>query len=152
MTSVRSLSSDRSSSAYYWSMYQMDQQCCRGYFHRCLCLEGVSVTFRHHLGTIAFGSSIIAIIDTLRTVIDLIKDRMEGLNVTQYGKCCLNFVRGILSCVRCCFQFLSRYTYIMVIHRSIGSFLLSNRSLRCSRRRSVVNGFVQLLSQRRDCC
>ncbi|CAF4025521.1 unnamed protein product [Rotaria magnacalcarata] len=80
------------------------KKCCHGYFNRCLCLQGLSITVRH--GTIAFGGSIIAIIDVLRTLIDLIKDQMEKLNLDSYGKCCQNPVR-------CYFEFFSRYTYIV---------------------------------------
>ena len=101
-------------SAYYWEINQLNKKCCGGYFHKCLCFQGASLTFRHHLGTIAFGSSIIAIIDTMRTLIDIIKDRMENMNLDRYGKCCLTLIKCSLGCVRCCFQFFTRYTYIMV--------------------------------------
>jgi len=101
--------------AYYWQLNELNQKCCNSYFHKCLCLQGISITFRYHLGTIAFGSSIIAIIDTLRTLIDLIKDRMEAISLDGYGKCCLRLIKGSLNCIRCCFEFFSRYTYIMVI-------------------------------------
>ena len=90
--------------AYYWQLNK-----------KCLCCQGIFITFRYHLGTIAVGSSIIAIIDTIRTLIDLIKDRLEAMNLDGYGKCCLSLIKGCLSCVRCCFQFFSRYTYIMVL-------------------------------------
>ncbi|CAF1136138.1 unnamed protein product [Adineta steineri] len=99
--------------SYYWQLNQLNQKCCHNYIHKCLCFQGVLLTFRYHLGTIAFGSSIIAIIDTLRTLIDLIKDRMEAMNIDNYGKCCLKIIKGSLNCIRCCFQFFSRYTYIM---------------------------------------
>ncbi|CAF0975225.1 unnamed protein product [Adineta ricciae] len=99
--------------SYYWDMDRREKKCCNGYFHECLCLQGVSTTFRYHLGTIAFGSSIIAIIDTLRTLIDLVKDRLESVNLSNYGQCCFQLINGLLNCVRCCFQFFSRYTYIM---------------------------------------
>ncbi|CAM4933205.1 unnamed protein product [Rotaria socialis] len=100
--------------SYYWEiMNQSNETYCHGYFNRCLCSQGLSITVRHHLGTIAFGSSIIAIIDVLRTLIDLIKDQMEKLNLDSYGKCCLTLVKSCLNSVRCCFEFFSRYTYIM---------------------------------------
>ena len=95
-------------------MDRREKKCCNGYFRECLCLQGVSTTFRYHLGTIAFGSSIIAIIDTLRTLIDLIKDRLESVDLSNYGQCCFQLINGLLNYVRCCFQFFSRYTYIMV--------------------------------------
>jgi choline transporter-like protein 2/4/5 len=100
--------------AYYWQLNQLNEKCCGNYFRKCLCFQGISITFRYHLGTIAVGSSIIAIIDTIRTLIDLIKDRLEVMNLDGYGKCCLTLINGCLSCIRCCFQFFSRYTYIMV--------------------------------------
>ncbi len=96
----------------------MNKKCCGGYFHQCLCFEGIFITIRYHLGTIAVGSSIIAIIDTIRTVIDLIKDRLEVTNIDGYGKCCFTFIKASLRCVRCCFQFFSRYTYIMVEYKA----------------------------------
>ncbi len=36
------------------------------------------------------------------------------MNLNGYGKCCLTLIKGSLNCIRCCFEFLSRYTYIMV--------------------------------------
>ncbi len=104
--------------AYYWQLKQLNTKCCASYFHKCLCFDGISITVRYHLGTIAIGSSIIAIIDTIRTLIDLIKDRLEVMNQNGYGKCCFTLIKGCLSCVRCCFQFFSRYTYIMVKYSS----------------------------------
>ena len=101
--------------AYYWNIHEFDEKCCRSYFRRCLCLRGVSITCRHHLGTIAFGSSIIAIIDTLRAVIDLLKDRLEAVNLGNYGRCFVRLIDGFLACIRCCSQFFSRYTYIVVL-------------------------------------
>ncbi|CAF4856483.1 unnamed protein product [Rotaria sp. Silwood1] len=99
--------------SYYWEINQLNEKCCHGYCHKCLCLQGLVITLRYHLGTIAFGSSFIAIIDVIRTLIDLIKDRMEAMNLNNYGKCCLTLIKGCLNCIRCCFQFFSRYTYIM---------------------------------------
>lgn len=93
----------------------MNKKCCGNYFQQCLCYQGVYLTFRYHLGTIAVGSSIIAIIDTMRTIIDLIKDRLEIMNQQGYGKYCLKLIQGCLACIRCCFQFFSKYTYIMVV-------------------------------------
>jgi hypothetical protein len=96
--------------AYYWQLKQSNQ--------KCLCFEGIFIAIRYHLGTIAVGSSIIAIIDTMRTVIDLIKDRLEMINTDGYGKCCFTLIKASLRCVRCCFQFFSRYTYIMVEYKA----------------------------------
>jgi len=98
------------------------------------------------LGTIAVGSSIIAIIDTIRTLIDLIKDRLEVMNLDSYGKCCLTLINGCLSCIRCCFQFFSRYTYIMVEFSSE-----KNKIKKIIFRQQLVgNGFVHRHSQQLD--
>ena len=101
--------------AYYWHMKILNKKCCSGYFHKCFCFDGLFIAVRYHLGTIAFGSSIIAIIDTIRTLVDLLKDRLEAMNTNGYGRCGLRLIEGCLACVRCCFQFFSRYTYIMVM-------------------------------------
>lgn len=92
----------------------MKTRCCGGYFEKCLCVEGIQITLRYHLGTIALGSSIIAIIDTIRTLVDLLKDRLEMININGYGKCFVTLIKATLRCLRCCFEFFSRYTYIMV--------------------------------------
>ena len=125
--------------AYYWKLNEINRKCCYGYFHTCLCCQGLSITFRHHLGTIAFGSSIIAIIDTIRSLIDLIKDRMETMNLNGYGKCCLTLIKGSLNCIRCCFEFLSRYTYIMVELSFLKTIFFI---LFILRQQLAVNGFV----------
>lgn len=110
--------------AYYWEINKSNDNCCHGYFNKCLCLQGLSITVCHHLGTIAFGSSIIAILDTLRTLIDLVKDHMERMNLDHYGKCCLTMINHFLACIRCCFRFFSRYTYIMVLDSLKASIFL----------------------------
>lgn len=135
--------------AYYWQLNQLNRKCCGSYFHKCLCCQGIFITFRYHLGTIAVGSSIIAIIDTMRTIIDLIKDRLEVMNHQGYGKCCFTLIKGCLGCVRCCFQFFSRYTYIMVEFPFF--FLLEEISCKINSRQQLVeNGFVHLHLQQLD--
>lgn len=99
---------------YYWNLYKLNRACCSIFTHQHLCLQGLAITVRYHLGTVAFGSSILAIIDTLRTVVDIIKDRLESVNLNNYGRCLFHSIDTCLRCVRSCFHFFSQYTYIMV--------------------------------------
>ena len=80
-----------------------------------------------------------ALIDTIRTLVDLLKDRLETIDINGHGKCFVMLIQSILRCLRCCFEFVSRYTYIMV-----GKFFgkMSVEMLMFSRQQLVANGFV----------
>jgi choline transporter-like protein 2/4/5 len=70
--------------------------------------------FRYHLGTLAFGSLIIAIIRFIRIMIEVIEERLKAYSQDN------PLVKCVLCCCRCCFwclesfmRFLNRNAYIM---------------------------------------
>ncbi|KAM3134855.1 hypothetical protein pb186bvf_013024 [Paramecium bursaria] len=72
-------------------------------------------SFRYHLGSLAFGSLILAIVQFIRIILEYVKFQTEKLNKENKAvKCLLN----CLSCVMACFErfvrFLTYNTYIMI--------------------------------------
>eukprot|EP00096_Caligus_rogercresseyi_P004667 TRINITY_DN1904_c0_g1_i1.p1 TRINITY_DN1904_c0_g1~~TRINITY_DN1904_c0_g1_i1.p1 ORF type:complete len:728 (-),score=193.72 TRINITY_DN1904_c0_g1_i1:194-2377(-) len=77
-------------------------------------LSSTTRTFRYHLGTVAFGSLIIAIIRFIRVMLERIEEKMKQYHQDN------PVVKAILCCCKCCFwclekfmRFLNRNAYIM---------------------------------------
>lgn len=73
---------------------------------------GIARTFRYHLGTVAFGSLIIAICRMIRVTLEFIHQKLK-----KYDN---SFTKAILCCLKCFFwclekflQFINKNTYIM---------------------------------------
>jgi len=76
--------------------------------------SSVKRTFRYHLGTVAFGSLLLALIQLMRVAVEYINDRIN--NITAQNK----LIKGIIWCLRTCFfflekliRYLNRNAYIM---------------------------------------
>ena len=76
--------------------------------------SSVKRTFRYHLGTVAFGSLLLALIQLMRVAVEYINDRIN--NISAQNK----LIKGIIWCLRTCFfflekliRYLNRNAYIM---------------------------------------
>jgi len=71
------------------------------------------LTVRYHMGTAAFGSLLIAIVEFIRAVVIYIEKKLKA---SQYGQCFLTYVccciHCCLWCIECCLKFISRNAYI----------------------------------------
>lgn len=72
--------------------------------------------FRYHLGSLAFGSLILAIIQFIIFVLEYVKQKIESATGTKSG-----FYQVIIRCVQCCLlcferfiEFLNRHAYIQI--------------------------------------
>lgn len=67
---------------------------------------------RYHLGTVAFGSLIIAIIKTIRAIVAYIQKKAakSGNQIAQYVLCA---IQCCLWCVEKCMKFLNKHAYIL---------------------------------------
>jgi len=81
-------------------------------------LVSVQRLLRYHLGSVAFGSLIIAIVKVIRYILNAIQNRLGGDNA---------FCKGILCCCKCCIWclenfliFLNRNAYIEVAIHGYG--------------------------------
>ncbi|KAJ3006370.1 hypothetical protein HKX48_000155 [Thoreauomyces humboldtii] len=59
-------------------------------------LRALGRTFRYHLGSLAFGSLLIAIVQLIRILILMVQKRVQGVNN--------KFAKAILCCCQCCFK------------------------------------------------
>lgn len=76
-------------------------------------LNGLCLTLRYHLGSIAFGSLILTIVRCIRIVLEYVDAKLKKYD-NQFTKC-------LLRCCKCCFwclekflKFLNKNAYIMI--------------------------------------
>ena len=71
-------------------------------------------TLRYHLGTLAFGSLLIAIIRLIRVMIEYIEEKLKEYHQDNpVVKCCLCFCKCCFYCLEKFMKFLNRNAYIM---------------------------------------
>jgi len=77
-------------------------------------------TVRYHLGSLAFGSLILAIVMFIRFIFEYMKRKVEegGAN-NRFTKCLLTCASCCLKCIGECVLFLTKNAYIQVAIRSI---------------------------------
>ncbi|KAK8787087.1 hypothetical protein V5799_023137 [Amblyomma americanum] len=76
-------------------------------------LNGLLITVRYHLGSVAFGSLILTIVRVIRIVLEYIDEKLKKYD-NEFTKC-------LLRCCKCCFwclekflKFLNKNAYIMI--------------------------------------
>jgi len=74
--------------------------------------RAVFYTTVFHLGTVAFGSLIIAVIRMIRLVLEYIEKRIKKFN-NELGRCILCCCKGCLWCLEKCVRFINRNAFIM---------------------------------------
>lgn len=76
-------------------------------------LKALQLTFRYHLGTVAVGSLIIAIIQLLRILMKLLEKRMEAFKDNKTVKCLLLCAQCWLACLERFVKFVNHNAYVM---------------------------------------
>ncbi|GFS26601.1 choline transporter-like protein 2 [Elysia marginata] len=94
-------------SSYYWTFNKskdLPTFPVTGAFYRC---------FRYHLGSLAFGSLLIAIVQVIRTILEYIDSKLKG-SENEVAK-------FLMKCLKCCFwclekilRFITKNAYIMM--------------------------------------
>jgi len=75
-------------------------------------LRAVFYTIAYHLGTVAFGSLVIAVIRMIRLVLDYVEKKCRKLN-NEIGRCVLCFCKACLWCLEKFMRFINRNAFIM---------------------------------------
>ncbi len=75
--------------------------------------------FRYHLGSLAFGSLLIAIVRFVMVIVSYIRHQMEtggnsNSKITRCYRCILDAVLCCLKCIESCIEFINRHAYIQV--------------------------------------
>ncbi|KAJ8251761.1 hypothetical protein GJAV_G00225160 [Gymnothorax javanicus] len=93
--------------SYYWAFKKPDD------IPACPVFSSLGRALRYHTGTLAFGSLILALVQTIRVLLEYLDHKMKG----SHNKC----TKFLMCCLRCCFwclekfiKFLNRNAYIMV--------------------------------------
>ena len=71
------------------------------------------ITFRYHLGTIAFGSLIIAIVQMIRAVVAYVEHHSKEIKNTSIGKVVFCVIDCCLWCLEKILKFIAKNAYIM---------------------------------------
>ena len=74
--------------------------------------QALGQTIMHHLGTVAFGSLIIAIIRTIRAVVAYFQRKLKQTHnkAAEYLLCCMQCCLG---CLERCIRFINKHAYII---------------------------------------
>ncbi|XP_039628459.1 choline transporter-like protein 2 isoform X2 [Polypterus senegalus] len=93
--------------SYYWAFKKPDDLPSTPIF------SSMGRALRYHTGSLAFGSLILAIVQTIRVLLEYLDHKLKG---TQN-----KFTKFLLACLKCCFwclekfiKFLNRNAYIMI--------------------------------------
>ena len=72
--------------------------------------------FRYHLGSLAFGSLIVAIIQFAIAVLEYIKNKTDsaGAQKSKIYRCVISCVECCLYCILKCVEFINKHAYIQV--------------------------------------
>ncbi|RUS83397.1 hypothetical protein EGW08_008818 [Elysia chlorotica] len=121
-------------SSYYWTFNKskdLPTFPVTGAFYRC---------FRYHLGSLAFGSLLIAIVQVIRTILEYVDSKLKG-SENEVAK-------FLMKCLKCCFwclekflRFITKNAYIMMgVHGK--NFCASAKDAFSLILRNVVRVFV----------
>ncbi|XP_064170859.1 choline transporter-like protein 2 isoform X1 [Anguilla rostrata] len=93
--------------SYYWAYKKPDDMPAFPVF------ASLGRALRYHTGTLAFGSLLLALVQTIRVLLEYVDHKMKG----THNKC----TKFLMCCLKCCFwclekfiKFLNRNAYIMV--------------------------------------
>ena len=77
--------------------------------------RGFYWAFRYHLGSLAFGSFLIALIQFIRIIFEYYANKLQSANKdNKVIKCLLCATRYLLDCFERCIKFLTKNAYIQV--------------------------------------
>ena len=79
---------------------------------RCPVCKAYCITCRFHLGTVAFGSLIIAIVQLIRLIAGYVQKKMEEAGESKIKKVIMCVVQCCLWCLEKCMKFISKNAYI----------------------------------------
>lgn len=82
-------------------------------------LRSYGRAFRYHFGSLAFGSIILAFVQFLQVIVEVIKGQVEKANrgesaANKCVTCCVDCMRCCLACVERIVQFINKNAYIMI--------------------------------------
>ena len=74
--------------------------------------RGMKWAFRYHLGSIAFGSALIAICQLIRFLFEYYRKKIQAANKSPIVKCLLCYTSYLLWMLEKCIKFITKNAYI----------------------------------------
>jgi len=81
-------------------------------------IHSVKTFFGYHIGTVAFGSFLIALINMIRVIFEYFARHAKGLDQNKAGRCVIDCLRCCLYCFEACVRFVSKSAYIQTVMTS----------------------------------
>ena len=75
--------------------------------------KGIGMVFRYHMGSLAFGSFIVAAVQMARLTIEYIDEKTKGAD-SKILKAIMCMCKACLWCLECCLKFITRQAYLMM--------------------------------------
>ena len=77
--------------------------------------HGIFMVFRYHLGSLALGSFLVALIQLVRLIVEYIDHKTKAAQDTnKCAKAVMCMCKCCLWCFECCMKFITRQTYLMM--------------------------------------
>nr|XP_057946946.1 choline transporter-like protein 2 isoform X2 [Doryrhamphus excisus] len=94
-------------SSYYWAFNKPDD------IPAYPIMSSLRIALRYHMGSMAFGSLILAVVQFIRFLLEYIEQRLQGAE-NRFTKFLLKCMKLCFWCLEKCIRFINRNAYIMV--------------------------------------
>ena len=77
--------------------------------------HGIAMVFRYHLGSLAFGSFLVAVIQLIRIIVEYVDRKTKtAQDKNKLAKAAMCMCKCCLWCLECCMKFITRQAYLMM--------------------------------------
>jgi choline transporter-like protein 2/4/5 len=108
--------------------------------------QGLRRVFRYHIGSLCFGSLVLAIIETIRLVIEYIDHKVQKASGNKVVKLFMCVLRVYGWCLQKCIEFISTNAYILMAHSGNGFCTSAREAFDIIIHNMVAMGTVQTIT------
>lgn len=106
------------------------------------------ITVRYHIGTLAFGSMLVAIVQIVRVMLLLLEKQMQDAKeLGDATKCMFKMAQCCLACVEWCVKFINKSAYIVQAITGDSFFPAAKRGLEMVGENIMTVGMITVISE-----